>query len=187
MIKVTTYSIIGALAVWFTGCARTPVAEETTPFEDIQAKADTVVASGGFAVVGIGSAMTLPTARHKAIMRARRDMQHMVTDSVEGLKTQFSEEVRNVNADDLDAFFQTTIEELERQYVRALQPTRIHQDTHNGLITVWVLLVLDPAAIRDTLNLQASETSRPLLTRLKASRGYRDLEQQIERYQRHQP
>lgn len=164
------------------GCAKTKVASEKTPFEIIQEKANAITAAGGMAAVGIGSSRTVHLALDKAKTRGRTELAHMMETKVDSLKKDFSEEIGATDDSELNELFSAASKHVAHQVLRGSIPKDLKYDTEDNMTTAWALMVVDPKVIADAFADQKN-SARNLYTRFRASQAFSELDNEVKKFE----
>jgi len=164
------------------GCAKTKVASERTPFEIIQEKANAITSAGGLAAVGIGSSRTVHLALDKAKTRGRTELAHIMETKVDSLKKDFSEEIGSADGSELNELFSAASKHVAHQILRGSVPKDLKYDTKDNMTTAWALMVVDPKVIADAFANQKN-SARHLYTRFRASQAFAELDAEVKKFE----
>jgi hypothetical protein len=164
------------------GCAKTKVASEKTPFEVIQEKANAITSAGGLAAVGIGSSRTVHLALDKAKTRGRTELAHIMETKVDSLKKDFSEEIGSADGSELNELFSAASKHVAHQILRGSVPKDLKYDTKDNMTTAWALMVVDPKVIADAFANQKN-SARHLYTRFRASQAFAELDAEVKKFE----
>ncbi len=165
-----------------TGCAKTKVASEKSPFDIIQEKANAITEAGGLAAVGVGTSRTVSLALDKAKTRGRVELAHILETKVDSLKKDFSEEVGEGADAEYNALFTAASKSVAHQILQGSVPKDLKYDTKDGMTTAWALMVQDPKVVADAFAAQAN-TQQHLYTRFRASQAFAELDQEIKKFE----
>lgn len=183
MKRVVVSLVAAVVAVGLmSGCAKTKVASERTPFEIIQEKANAITAAGGLAAVGIGSSRTVHLALDKAKTRGRTELAHIMETKVDSLKKDFSEEIGSADGSELNELFSAASKHVAHQILRGSVPKDLKYDTKNNMTTAWALMVVDPKVIADAFANQKN-SARHLYTRFRASQAFAELDAEVKKFE----
>jgi hypothetical protein len=183
MKRVLGCLVAAVVAVGFmSGCAKTKVASEKTPFEVIQEKANAITSAGGLAAVGIGSSRTVHLALDKAKTRGRTELAHIMETKVDSLKKDFSEEIGSADGSELNELFSAASKHVAHQILRGSVPKDLKYDTKDNMTTAWALMVVDPKVIADAFANQKN-SARHLYTRFRASQAFSELDAEVKKFE----
>ena len=179
---VTSVAAVAVLAGFMSGCAHTKVTSEKTPFDIIQEKANAITAAGGLAAVGMGSSRTVHLALDKAKTRGRTELAHIMETKVDSLKKDFSEEIGAGKESELNELFSAVSKHVAHQVLSGSVPKDLKYETTDGMTTAWALMVVDPKVVADAFAGQAN-TARHLYTRLRASQAFKELDEEVKKFE----
>jgi len=183
MKRVLGCLVVAVIAVGFmSGCAKTKVASEKSPFEIIQEKANAITSAGGLAAVGIGSSRTVHLALDKAKTRGRTELAHIMETKVDSLKKDFSEEIGSADGSELNELFSAASKHVAHQILRGSVPKDLKYDTKDNMTTAWALMVVDPKVIADAFANQKN-SARHLYTRFRASQAFSELDAEVKKFE----
>ena len=175
---VATVIAVGLMS----GCAKTKVASEKTPFEIIQEKANAITSAGGLAAVGIGSSRTVHLALDRAKTRGRTELAHIMETKVDSLKKDFSEEIGSAGGSELNELFSSASKQVAHQMLKGCVPKDVKYDVTGSSYTGYALMVVDPKVIADAFPEKAN-SARHLYTRFRASQAFAELDAEVKKFE----
>jgi hypothetical protein len=171
---------LGALLA---GCAsvRPAVPVEQSPQAFVEEQALGVRDAQGFAVIGMGSSVILPSAYEKALRRGRFELAEIVLARLALLQEEFLKTAGLVDDAPVDALFSGIQAYLQDMIQGGALPVLERTQEEDGLATVWMLLTEDPGVILQALEVRGA-ADRQLLELIRASQAYRALLLESEQY-----
>lgn len=172
-------------AIVFSGCATAPRQRievvEVSPQETVEAQAAAVGEGGGFSVIGEGSSLTLPMAQDKAIRRARLALSESVVARVEKVRSDFVASAELTDSTAVDTWFEGVSAYLRELILGGARPAVEQSEQNDGLFTVWVMMMEDPATIVQAMEMRGV-SDRQTYELIRASQAYRALLAEAERF-----
>ncbi len=175
-------AMVAVLVGFMSGCAKTKVTSEKTPFDIIQEKANAITAAGGLAAVGIGVSRTVHLALDKAKTRGRTELAHIMETKVDSLKKDFSEEIGAGDDSELNELFSAASKHIAHQILRGSVPKDLKYETKNNMTTAWALMVVDPKVVADAFASQKN-TAKHMYTRFRASQAFKELDDEVKKFE----
>ena len=179
LVCVATATVLAGL---MTGCAKTKVAGEETPFGIIQRQANAITNAGGLVAVGIGSSRIVHLALDKAKSSGRIELAHILEAKIDSLKNDFTEEVGEVKEGEVNELFSAVSKHITSRILRGRVPKDLKYEPKEGMTTAWALMVVEPKEIADAFASQA-DTARHLYTRFRASQAFEELDKEIKKFE----
>jgi len=171
-----------AVATMVSGCAKTKVSSEKSPFDIIQEKANAITEAGGLAAVGVGTSRTVSLALDKAKTRGRVELAHILETKVDSLKKDFTEEIGEGADSEYNALFSAASKSVAHQILQGSVPKDLKYDLKDGMTTAWALMVQDPKVVADAFAAQAN-SQQHLYTRFRASQAFAELDSEVKKFE----
>ncbi len=170
--------LILGLGALVTGCATAPrkaeVAEEQSPHELVEERAQAARDAKGFVAIGQASSLAMPAAQDRALRRAREELADKASARVEALQSAYLRNAEIADPAPVEAWFAGVTRYLQDLIVGGARPVVEKHQTDEGLSTVWVMVVEDPGAIVQALEIRGAG-NRQLFELIRASQAYREL------------
>ena len=176
---------IGLLAltvcIGFTGCKSVPKADsDKTMFDDMQEEVAKITEKGGMAAVGLGDSRNTQLAISKAKMEARKNLAQSVQVKIENLEKSFIEEVGEANGSEMNELFSSATKQITAQELQGTVPKMQKYEVNDGVTTAYVLMVLNPEIIHNSLK----NSNKPKeYERFRASKAFAELDKEIKEYE----
>lgn len=171
-----------ALCICFTGCKSTPpVKSDKTMFDVLQEKVGEIGDKGGMAAVGMGQSQKIDVALAKAKLNARKDLAQLVQVKIESLEKAFVEEVGDAGSSEMNELFSSATKQITSQTLMGTRPKIQKYDQKNGVTTAYVLMVLSPEIIDESLK---NSNAKHLYERFRASKAFDELDKEIKEYEK---
>ncbi len=169
------------VAVGFTGCKSAPKADsDKTMFDYMQEEVGKITDQGGMASVGLGESRNTQLAITKAKVEARKNLAQLVQVKIENLEKAFIEEVGEANGSEMNELFSSATKQITAQELQGTVPKMQKYEVDEGVTTAYVLMVLNPDIIHETLK----NSNKPkLYERYRASKAFEELDKEIKEYE----
>ncbi len=169
-----------AVCIGFTGCKSTPpVDSDETMFDVLQAKVGEIGDKGGMAAVGMGESRKPDVALAKAKLDARKNLAQLVQVKIENLEKAFVEEVGDAESSEMNELFSSATKQITSQTLQGTRPKIQKYDTKAGVTTAYVLMVLNPDIIDESLK---NSNAKHLYERFRASKAFDELDKEIKEF-----
>ena len=176
---------LGVLAltvgIGFTGCKSAPQADsDRTMFDHMQEEVGKITDDGGVASVGLGESRNTQLAITKAKLEARKNLAQLVQVKIENLEKAFIEEIGEANGSEMNELFSSVTKQITAQELQGTVPKMQKYEVNNGITTAYVLMVLNPDIIHESLK---NNDNKHLYERFRASKAFAELDQEIKDFE----
>jgi hypothetical protein len=180
--KRTTFAILSlAVCIGFSGCKSPPRMEsDESMFDYMQEEVSKIAEKGGMAAVGIGESRTTQLAITRAKVEARKNLGQLVQVKIENLEKAFIEEIGEVSGSEINQLFSSATKQITSQTLQGTVPTLQKYETDDGVTTAYILMVLNPDIIHETLK---NNNARHLYERFRASKAFEELDKEIKEFE----
>jgi len=175
--------VLSALVVCtgLSGCrSKPPMDSDRTMFDYMQEQVAKMNKKGGMASVGIGESRNTSLAVTRAKMEARKNLAQLVQVKVENLEKAFIEEVGEASGSEINQLFSSATKQITSQTLQGTQPIEQEYDIQDGITTAYVLMVLNPDVIHDSLR---NNNAKHLYERFRASKAFEELDKEIKEFE----
>ncbi|MDF7823408.1 hypothetical protein P4B35_05245 [Pontiellaceae bacterium B12227] len=175
---------VGLLAltvcIGFSGCKSAPKADsDKTMFDHMQEEVAKITEKGGMASVGLGESRNTQLAITKAKVEARKNMAQAVQVKIENLEKAFVEEVGEAGGSEMNELFSSATKQITAQELQGTVPKMQKYEVNDGITTAYVLMVLNPDIIHESLK----NSNKPkLYERYRASKAFEELDKEMKEY-----
>jgi hypothetical protein len=170
-----------AVCIGVVGCSSTPpVDSDKSVFDVLQEKVGEIGDKGGMASVGVGQSQKPDVALARAKLDARKNLAQLVQVKIENLEKAFVEEVGDASGSEMNEFFSSATKQITSQTLQGTRPKIQKYDSKNGVITAYVLMVLNPDIVDESLK---NNSAKHLYERFRASKAFEELNQEIEEFE----
>ncbi len=178
-------SVLGMFAlaacIGFTGCKSTPpVSSDKSMFDVLQEKVGDISEKGGMAAVGVGESRKSDVALAKAKLNARKNLAQLVQVKIENLEKAFVEEVGDADTSEMNELFSSATKQITSQTLQGTVPKIQKYDSNDGVVTAYVLMVLNPDIIDASLK---NSNAKHLYERFRASKAFEELDKEIKEFE----
>jgi hypothetical protein len=180
--KRVVFGLLGAvLVLGFSGCKSKPHMEsDKTMFDYMQEQVAKITDEGGMAAVGLGESRNTQMAIAKAKLEARKNLAQLVQIKLENLEKAFSEEVGEAQGSEINQLFSSATKQITSQTLQGTVPKMQKYETKDGIVTAYVLMVLDPKIVDESLK---NNSAKHLYERFRASKAFEELDKEIKEYE----
>lgn len=178
---------VGLLAlgvcIGFSGCKSMPdMGSDKTPFDYMQEQVWKIKEDGGLAALGIGKSRNTSTAIKKAKLDARKNLAQAVQVKIKNLEKAFVEEIGEAGNSEINELFSSATKQVTSQELQGTVPKMQKYDTdENGITTAYILMVLDPEVIDESL--RSNKSVKHLYERFRASKAFEELDKEIKEFE----
>lgn len=170
-----------ALCIGFTGCKSKPKMEsDKTMFDYMQEEVAKISEKGGMASVGIGESSNIQLAITKAKVEARKNLAQLVQVKIENLEKAFVEEVGEASSSEMNELFSSATKQITSQTLQGTVPKMQKYETDDGVTTAYILMVLNPDIIDESLK---NNNAKHLYERFRASKAFEELDKEIKEFE----
>jgi len=179
------HSVLGllslAVCIGFTGCKSAPPADsDKSMFDYMQEQVAKIADDGGMASVGIGESRKPDVAIAKAKLEARKNLAQLVQVKIENLEKAFVEEVGDADSSEINELFSSATKQITSQTLQGTVPKMQKSDIDDGVTTAYVLMVLNPDIIHESLK---NSSAKHLYERFRASKAFEELDKEIKEFE----
>jgi hypothetical protein len=170
-----------AVCIGFSGCKSPPKMEsDDSMFDYMQEEVAKIAEKGGMAAVGIGESRTTQLAITRAKVEARKNLGQLVQVKIENLEKAFVEEVGEVSGSEINQLFSSATKQITSQTLQGTVPTLQKYETDDGVTTAYILMVLNPDIIDESLR---NNSAKHLYERFRASKAFEELDKEIKEFE----
>jgi hypothetical protein len=182
--KRTAFTLLAlTVCIGFSGCKSKPKMDsDKTMFDYMQEESAKISEKGGMAAVGLGESRNTQTAIAKAKLEARKNLAQLVTIKLENLEKSFVEEVGEAKGSEMNELFSSATKQITSQTLNGTVPKMQKYETNDGITTAYVLMVLDPDIVDESLK-NNSANAKHLYERFRASKAFEELDKEIKEYE----
>ena len=172
--------VVMAAGLLVTGCHTKPhVDSDGTMFDYMQKESAKIAEKGGMASVGLGESRNTQLAISKAKVEARKNLAQLVQIKLDNLEKAFKEEIGAGSGSELNALFSSTTKQLTTQTLQGTVPKMQKYEINDGITTAYVLMVLDPEVISDSLK---NNAAKHLYERFRSTQAFDELDREVKAY-----
>lgn len=170
-----------AVCIGFSGCKSPPKMEsDSSMFDYMQEEVAKIAEKGGMASVGIGESRNTQLAITKAKVEARKNLAQLVQVKIENLEKAFIEEVGEASGSEINELFSSATKQITSQTLQGTVPKMQKYETDDGVTTAYILMVLSPDIIHDSLK---NNNAKHLYERFRASKAFEELDKEIKEFE----
>jgi hypothetical protein len=180
--KKTALALLAVLTgIGFTGCKSPPKMDsDKSMFDYMQEEVARYSEDGAMAAVGIGESRNTQLAVTKAKVEARKNLAQLVQVKIENLEKAFIEEVGEAAGSEINQLFSSATKQITSQTLQGTVPVIQKYETNDGVTTAYVLMVLSPDIIHDSLK---NNNAKHLYERFRASKAFEELDKEIKEFE----
>ena len=169
-----------AVCIGFSGCKSPPKADsDKSMFDYMQNEVAEIAKKGGMASVGIGESRNTQLAITKAKVEARKNLAQLVQVKIENLEKAFIEEVGEARGSEMNELFSSATKQITSQTLQGTLPKLQKYETDDGITTAYILMVLNPDIIDESLK---NSSAKHLYERFRASKAFEELDKEMKEY-----
>jgi hypothetical protein len=169
------------VCIGFSGCRSKPKMDsDKTMFDYMQEEASKISEKGGMAAVGLGDSRNTQLAITKAKVESRKNLAQQVQVKIENLEKAFIEEVGEASGSEMNELFSSATKQITSQTLQGTVPMIQKYETNEGITTAYVLMVLNPDIIHDSLK---NNDAKHLYERFRASKAFEELDREIKEFE----
>ncbi len=169
-----------AVCIGFSGCKSPPKADsDKSMFDYMQNEVAEIAKKGGMASVGIGESRNTQLAITKAKVEARKNLAQLVQVKIENLEKAFIEEVGEASGSEMNELFSSATKQITSQTLQGTLPKLQKYETDDGITTAYILMVLNPDIIDESLK---NSSAKHLYERFRASKAFEELDKEMKEY-----
>ena len=169
------------VCIGFSGCKSKPKMDsDKTMFDHMQEEVGKITQKGGMAAVGLGESRNTQLAITKAKVEARKNLAQLVTVKIENLEKAFVEEVGEASGSEMNELFSSATKQITSQTLQGTTPKEQKYEVNDGITTAYVLMVLNPEVLHDSLK---NNNKKHLYERFRASQAFEELDREMKEYE----
>jgi ribosomal protein S20 len=164
------------------GCGGSKGTSTTSPYNELMKMAQAIREAGGIADVGQGQSSREDIARQKAQNNGRQQLALALESKIQVLQKNFLEEIGSNMETEVNEAFSSVSKTMASTTLRGVFPEEERMVTKDGLITVYVLMAMDPATFNQSF-LDELQSKPKVYERFRASQAYEELKSEMEAYE----
>jgi hypothetical protein len=133
------------------------------------------------AAVGLGESSMTQLAITRAKVEARKNLAQLVQVKIENLEKAFVEEIGEASSSEVNQLFSSATKQITSQTLQGTVPKMQKYETKDGVTTAYVLMVLSPDIIHESL--KNSNNAKHLYERFRASKAFEELDKEIKEFE----
>lgn len=170
-----------AVCIGFSGCKSPPKMDsDKSMFDYMQEEVAKIAEKGGMASVGLGESRNTQIAITKAKVEARKNLAQLVQVKIENLEKAFVEEIGEASGSEINELFSSATKQITSQTLQGTMPMMQKYETDDGITTAYILMVLNPDVIHESLK---NNNAKHLYERFRASKAFEELDKEIKEFE----
>ena len=145
----------------------------------MQKEVSKIMENGGLAAVGIADSSNTQLAITKAKVEARKNLAQAVQVKIENLEKAFIEEVGEARGSEMNELFSSATKQITSQTLQGTVPQEQKYSVDDGVTTAYILMVLNPELIDESLK---NNNAKHLYERFRASKAFEELDKEIKEF-----
>jgi hypothetical protein len=180
--KHLAYGLLAlAVSIGFTGCKSPPKMDsDKSMFDYMQEQVAELSEDGGVAAVGLAESRNTQLAITKAKVEARKNLAQLIQVKIENLEKAFIEEVGEASTSEINELFSSATKQITSQELQGTVPIMQKYEVDDGVTTAYVLMVLNPDVVHQSLK---KNSAQHLYERFRASKAFEELDQEIKEFE----
>jgi len=178
---IITLVAVFALAM-LSGCGGSKGTSATTPYNELNKMAQAMRKAGALADVGQGQSSREDLARQKAQNDGRAKLALGLESKIQVLQKSFLEEVGSAGDTEINEAFSSVSKTMASTTLRGVFPEEERIVSKDGLITIYVLMAIDPATFNQSF-MDELQSKPKVYERFRASQAYDELKNEMEAYE----
>ena len=154
---------------------------------DFEAVKADILAAGGVADVGIGRNTQAHRAKEHARINAQKNLAQIFEVNIQNLTKQFEEELGENEDVEVNEAFSSATKSVTKQKLNfaIAKKTDYLEETVNGkkMYTCYVLMAIEPSVVNESFMDELKNKNKKTYERFRASEAYKELENEIEKYE----
>jgi hypothetical protein len=161
--------------------------EVNDPFEALTDMSNEIISAGGVAAVGEGTSKRRDISKEKARTSAQGRLAEMYETKVQRLKRQFLEEVGSEEDSEVNEAFSAVTKTVASKVLKGaiVKKTKIVKDPKTNKYITGVVMAIDTKTVNNSL-LDEMKSKPKLYERFRASQAYKDLDKEMEKFEKEQ-
>jgi len=169
------------ICIGFSGCKSAPKMDsDKTMFDYMQEEVAKITEKGGMAELGIADSRNTQLAVTKAKVEARKNLAQLVSVKIENLEKAFVEEVGEAAGSEMNELFSSATKQITSQTLQGTVPAMQKYEVDDGITTAYILMVLNPDIIDESLK---NNSAKHLYERFRASKAFEELDKEIKEFE----
>ena len=169
------------VCIGFSGCKSPPKMDsDKSMFDYMQEEVAKIAKKGGMASVGLGESRNTQIAITRAKVEARKNLAQLVQVKIENLEKAFVEEVGEASGSEINTLFSSATKQITSQTLQGTVPKMQKYETDDGITTAYILMVLNPDIIDESLK---NNSAKHLYERFRASKAFEELDKEIKEFE----
>lgn len=169
------------VCIALSGCKSPPkMSSDKTMFDYMQKEVAKISEKGGMASVGLGESRNTQIAITKAKVEARKNLAQLVQVKIENLEKAFVEEIGEASGSEINQLFSSATKQITSQTLQGTMPMMQEYETKDGITTAYILMVLNPEVIHESLK---NNNAKHLYERFRASKAFEELDKEIKEFE----
>jgi len=169
------------VCIGFSGCKSPPKMDsDKSMFDYMQEEVAKIAEKGGMASVGLGESRNTQIAITKAKVEARKNLAQLVQVKIENLEKAFVEEIGEASGSEINQLFTSATKQITSQTLQGTMPMMQKYETDDGITTAYILMVLSPDVIHESL--KNNNNAKHLYERFRASKAFEELDKEIKEF-----
>ena len=157
--------------------------ELNDPFQALTDMSNEIIEAGGVASVGQGTSKRMDIAKKKAVVAAQGNLASVLKTKVSKLNKSFQEEIGSGDDTEINEAFTDVVKAVSKATLSGavVKKVKYLRDKEKGLITAAAVVAIEPNKINMSL-FDEIKKSPKLYERFRASQAYKDLEKEMENF-----
>ena len=180
MKRIAFILLVLTVGIGFSGCRSKPKMDsDKSMFDYMQKEVAEILEEGGMAAVGLADSRNTQLAITKAKVEARKNLAQAVQVKIENLEKAFIEEVGEARGSEMNELFSSATKQITSQTLQGTVPKEQKYSVTDGVTTAYVLMVLSPEIIDESLK---NNSAKHLYERFRASKAFEELDKEIKEF-----
>ena len=186
MKKTIVFTMLVLFALMLMNCAG-GIVVQSSPFEDLQKKANKIIQDGGVAAVGEREGSRADIAKEKATTAAYGLIAESFEVKVEKLRKMFMEEIGSAGDIEVNEAYTDVMKTVTKKTLSGavVIDSKYYNVRKTGMIHYAVLVGINPKTLNQSI-LDEMQKKPKLYERFRASQAYDELEKEMEKYEKEQ-
>lgn len=169
------------VCIGFAGCRSAPKMDsDKSMFDYMQEEVAKYTEDGAMAAVGLAESSMTQLAITRAKVEARKNLAQLVQVKIENLEKAFIEEIGEASSSEVNQLFSSATKQITSQTIQGSVPVMQKYETNNGVTTAYVLMVLNPSIVDESLK---NNSAKHLYERFRASKAFEELDKEIKEFE----
>jgi len=157
--------------------------ELSDPFEALTDMSNGIIDAGGVSAVGQGTSKRMDLAKKKAVLAAQGNLAGILKTKVSKLNKSFQEEIGSADDTEINEAFSDVVKAVAKATLSGAITKKVKylRDKEKGLITAAAVVAIEPDKVNMSLFDEIKKKPK-LYERFRASQGYKELEKEMENF-----